>query len=437
MGADRRNRRQEHWTRRAVGVLAALLCFAPLVASCDDPLTPEDDVRLWTALGVGQNHVCAVDVDGNVFCWGSNDRGQLSVPADVAVGPSLSHIGVDAADVFAGAGFSCYLNRSDVATCWGEGAVGQLGNGHPFGSILGEPQSGGPWSEFTLGAHHGCGIEDGAVQCWGGDRYGASLGFRLPVQSRCTNGAGLEMWWCSLSPEPLDSALPLVSVSAGLWHTCGVDDEARVHCWGQNSLGQLGVDTVDECVVPDPVHGDGLFPCNFDPVPVEIPGAVHAVSAGASHSCAVTTGGEIYCWGGTALYAGQLGHGGTAGSRAPVRVQSEERFAAVSTSRQSIWTETCALTEEGRVFCWGSNRTGQLGADASDRCAVGGDTPCSLTPVPVDTEERFREIGVGEGFVCGLTGTGRILCWGLNDQGQLGDGTLTDRQTPMEILPIQ
>ena len=83
-----------------------------------------------------------------------------------------------------------------------------------------------------------------------------------------------------------------------------------------------------------------------------------------------------------------------------------------------IWTTTCGLTTDGRAFCWGSNRNGALGASSSDQCQVAGTIECSLAPVAVETDARFTTLDVGEGFVCGLTTDGQVLCWGLNDEDQ-------------------
>ncbi len=423
---------------RASALWVATLAGGTFLPGCMDPIgVVEETPRVWTALAVGESHACAADALGNVFCWGANDRGQLSAPAGRgAAAPTLSHIGVGAVDVMAGSGYACFLTGTGVATCWGEGRIGQLGNGGAFISPIGARVFGGPWAQVSAGTYHACGIAGTAVSCWGGDRYGASLGHRLPVQSRCTSPTTNEFWWCSLEPTPLDAPMAFASVSAGLWHSCGIDGSGDVHCWGYNVLGQLGAATADECLFIDPVHGDSMFPCNFDPVRVDLPETATTVSAGASHTCALTTSQAVYCWGGIQLYAGQLGHGGGDGSLTPVRVASEAQFASLSLSRQYIWTSSCGLDTGGRALCWGSNRSGEMGASVTDECVTGGGIPCAKTPVAVDTEERFAELHVGEGFVCGRTQDGRILCWGNNDLGQLGDGTTVSRQEPREILPI-
>lgn len=422
------------------------LLFLAFVA-CDDPNrieAPED--RVWTDLAVGTDHACATASDGNVYCWGSNDRGQLSIPngGPVSVAPSLALIGLQPRQLVAGSGYSCAVEPNGLATCWGDGRIGQLGTGVQLQSSIGQRARGGPWDDLSAGAYHACGISNGDLQCWGGDRYGASFGFELPVQSRCTDPVSEEMWWCALDAESVEAPEPIVSVEAGLWQTCGLSGSGNVYCWGMNALSQLGFEPTEQCRIIDPVHGDGLFPCAFAPRQVALPGPARQVVPGASHTCAVLDNGDAYCWGSwissvdqSGLYAGQLGWGGSEGSATPVKVAVPGSMASVSANRQTIWTSSCGLTTDGQAYCWGSNRDGQLGAASTDECTLGGSTdPCAFTPVAVDTDARFTKLGVGERFTCGLTNDGQVMCWGLNDEGQLGDGTLDSRSEPRSVLTV-
>jgi alpha-tubulin suppressor-like RCC1 family protein len=418
------------------------LAIGTVLVACDSPTFTEAELLTWQALAVGEDHACAVDGQANVYCWGSNERQQLSAPTGaLSAAPTLSIIGGNTQKVTAGSGYSCGIHDSGEATCWGDGRIGQLGFGVPLTSGIGVSIQGGPWTQLSAGPHHACGINAGGSQCWGGDRYGASFGVALPVQARCTNPATNEMWWCALDPETVPLAESMVSVSAGLWHSCGVSAAGSVYCWGQNSFAQLGFAPSEQCRVIDPVHGDSFFPCAFTPQTVPLPGAAVAVDAGANHSCAVLADGSVYCWGGvlvatgeSPLYSGQLGDGRAEGSQTPVRVASTESFVSVSTSRQSIWTAACGLTADGRAFCWGSNRSGALGGPSTDQCDVGGTIDCSLSPVAVESETRFTTLEVGEQFACGLTVEGQVLCWGLNDKGQLGDGSVTTRRDPQPVV---
>jgi len=140
-----------------------------------------------------------------------------------------------------------------------------------------------------------------------------------------------------------------------------------------------------------------------------------AVSAGASHSCALNASGVAYCWG--ANDAGQLGDGTRSDRAAPVAVRTELRFSVLATGS----AHTCGLAGSGVPLCWGQNLSGQLGD---------GSRNDQTLPRTVGGGLAFRHLVAGWDHTCGLTGNGNAFCWGLNSQGQLGDGNQLDRLTP-------
>ena len=132
--------------------------------------------------------------------------------------------------------------------------------------------------------------------------------------------------------------------------------------------------------------------------------------------CGVTQSDRAHCWGTGAL-------GSTGGQTSTPRiVAGERRYSTV----QPGWFHTCGLTLAGVTFCWGINAVGQLGRVGSS----------SETPVRVAGSLVFEGISVAAAgaHTCGLTAAGRIYCWGVNNYGQLGDGTLTNRFTPVAVV---
>jgi alpha-tubulin suppressor-like RCC1 family protein len=143
------------------------------------------------------------------------------------------------------------------------------------------------------------------------------------------------------------------------------------------------------------------------------------VSAGHDHSCGLTNDGEVWCWGDNVT--GHLGSGGTfAKSFQPVRVASSESFTTVIAG----YYQSCALTASGRMHCWGRNDQGQIGDDSNEN---------RFTPVPVAGDLRFRALGGGDAFMCGITTSGSTWCWGSNRSGELGDPSLASQTNPVRV----
>jgi alpha-tubulin suppressor-like RCC1 family protein len=148
------------------------------------------------------------------------------------------------------------------------------------------------------------------------------------------------------------------------------------------------------------------------------------IDAGAGFSCGVTTSDKAFCWG--SGRNGQIGDGKTFLRYWPRAVAGGLSFSRVSTG----YSHTCGETTDNRAYCWGLNSTGELGD---------GTTTRRLTPVAVAGGRFFSQVSVGGSefsggsHTCAKTPGAVAYCWGSNGYGQLGDGTQTDRLTPVPV----
>ncbi len=167
----------------------------------------------------------------------------------------------------------------------------------------------------------------------------------------------------------------------------------------------------------------------FPSAPVQLDGVVRKLGPGTSHSCAVLEDGSLWCWGDNGH--AELGQRDMERTNVPVDVQGLS--GPVLDAGGGVWY-TCALVEGGLVECWGDNEYGQLGSPASSGC----DTYdlCEPEPQRVEGIENAVGLSIGALHACAVTTQGAVYCWGYNAAGQLGDGTTTARHTPAAVPGI-
>jgi alpha-tubulin suppressor-like RCC1 family protein len=263
----------------------------------------------------------------------------------------------------------------------------------------------------ATGGAHTCAITtQGATYCWGRGESG-QLGIPVPAAT-CVTDAG--PFPCSDAPVAVQGEITFTHLTGGGAHTCGLTSDGSAYCWGSNVLGQLG---------------DNSTTNRDTPVAVATSLRFVSIDAGAEHTCGLTSNGKAYCWGRNDK--GQLGDGTTTARSAPEAVTGNHTFQAIVAGGFNIG-HTCALTNSGDTYCWGSNERGQLGNGS------GGLGAEDLTPYPVPAQvsgaPTFVSLTVGLGrHTCGLTSAGDAYCWGENSFGALGDGSTTDRTTPVPV----
>ncbi|MCS6899936.1 MAG: hypothetical protein RMJ98_10525 [Myxococcales bacterium] len=227
---------------------------------------------------------------------------------------------------------------------------------------------------------------------------------RLPQPPGAGCGAGV----CTSA----GTCVGLEEIAVGRYHGCIRLGDGSVHCWGAAERGQLG--------------GEEDTGSRVTPTPVPNLTGARALALGGNHTCALLQE-EIVCWG--ANEHGQLGDGGIRDRTLPMPVQGLRGASAIAAGLDT----TCALAQ-GAVFCWGLGTSGQLGnrrkSSSQLPVKVLFDAPGgSQLPVPI-------QISVGGGHACALLSGGQAHCWGANDHGQLGDGTVQSRAAPVAVADL-
>jgi alpha-tubulin suppressor-like RCC1 family protein len=236
------------------------------------------------------------------------------------------------------------------------------------------------------------------IKCWGNNAQG-----QLGDGSTEVHNAPVDV---------IDLDSDISAISAGRAHTCALTINGGVKCWGSDWYGELG---------------DGESNQVFSTIPVDVSGmtsGVKTIVSGAYHTCALTSGGGVKCWGYNEV--GQLGDGYTIDEDAP-DLWVANLYQGVSAISAGA-NHTCAITTGGAVKCWGHNQYGQLGNNTNVN---------SRAPVDVSgLTSGIIALAAGDNHTCALTLDGIVKCWGFNLQGELGDGTHTNRWTPVDVTPL-
>ncbi|WP_168210504.1 RCC1 domain-containing protein [Persicimonas caeni] len=357
------------------------------------------------AVAAGRN-TCVTYSNGRIKCAGDNEfgafggaveRGDVNEPAIVD--------GVE--DVHAVESFSshfCAALMPGQVTCWGENASYQLTDVAPPGS--GTPPITIPSLddvvEIAVGDNFTCArLLDWRVECWGDNARG-----------QVGDGRGGEGGSQMLASQPsvVAGLTDVIEVAAGGANACARLRDGRVFCWGDNTFGQLRRHTPD-------------YQNDHEPSPLENERADEAVQlcVGDGHVCSRSgRSSHVTCWGRNT--EGAVGdHGFDEWGIETLVIDAIDIACGAHF--------TCALAEGGHVECWGSNSNGQLGRGEGPRAL-----PASYGEAVVAGLQDVVALDAGEAHACAVTSDGKVWCWGANEHGQLGDGTNEDKRAPVETL---
>ncbi len=333
-------------------------------------------------IAVGDHHTCAVRTDGTVWCWGDGSKGQLG---DGTTGDPTSH-----------------RRTTPVRVLRGSSALRGA-------------------TKVAAGGYHSCAVRtDGGVVCWGDDTYGqlgdgqAGSSASRTTAVRVRRGSGY--------------LTGVKRITAGEYHTCAIQSDSHVLCWGQGSEGQLGdgrsgVGHLRTSAIRVR-QGNGYLT------------GVDAIAAGGGHTCAATSDGSAWCWGAGSV--GQLGDEGSGSGHlrtSAARVRHGSGFLTRVSGIAAGPFHSCARRIDGTSWCWGWEKYGALGD------ATGAANIIRTLPVQVLRGSRalthVTGIAAGYGHSCARRDDATAMCWGSDVRGQLGDGTTGDPATGLRVTAVQ
>lgn len=412
--------------------------------------------------------------DGTVYAWGRDGSGSLGETADgddldepipVAIDTSVFLAGESLLQLSKGPEHACGVSNLGNLYCWGLGLLSgraDAGESPAPRRLLPAAGTGTKFRQVSLGDTHSCGITTaGDAYCWGSDRFhqlgdnadGDNLDEQIPTR---------------VDTSTLVDDERFSFLSAGFAHTCGLTNRYRAYCWsdGGEKLGGPSSTLIPRPVNTSPLSAGERF--------VEL-------SAGANHSCGLTSLGRSFCWGNG--NQGHLGNGTLTASSTPVEVDLTAAGGRrlVSVSARGL-DSACGLASDGLAICWGRDGQGQLGEDADGNndpeptpvtvdqgvgtpfrlsaLASGFDHTCGLadgavycagrstatgtanaqnTPVAIDfsafspTPAMAQVADGGHGHVCAVSGAGELFCWGRNQFGQLATGDELFAEQPQQV----
>ena len=358
-------------------------------------------------------HSCSILGNGSLMCWGLNNRGQIGIGNTLnAHSPEWVDLGsgTNVTEVVNGFRHTCAILENGSLMCWGENLDGQMGNGQQY-----QTQTTPLWVDLGAGrtaasidadSQNTCAIVDnGSLYCWGENANGMLNDDPLQLGRQTTPR------WIDLGGNAASE------VSVGSMNVCSILNNGSLYCWGDDSYGQLARGSVTGSDSWVPLHVD--FGAGV---------AVAQIDLGSQHVCAIVDNGSLYCWGRNSN--GALGNGSAGFSQStgtPSWVDLGTGRTAVAVSAGGF--HTCAIVDNGSLYCWGLNSGGQAG--------IGSTVSSITTPQWVNLGVGRTAIAVSAGsqHTCAILDNGELKCWGQDYNGALGNGVGTSSYTIPQTVP--
>ena len=395
--------------RKIIALCSVLLVSMLTVGSSSanaEPGASVDSIRPVSAsISVGNTHSCALSTQGDAYCWGNNDDGQLGngTKASSYTAVRVTN-GRDFIAISASLSSTCALSVYKTVWCWGSNFYGQLGDGTKTSSTVPVQVSGISSANAisNLGSSVCALFVDQTVWCWGAN-YEGQLG----------NGTTTT----STVPVQVSGITSATAISGKGWHVCAVLVTSTVKCWGYGYYGQLGNNTL---------MGRSTLPVSVS----NLSGAI-GIAANFNNSCALLNLGTLSCWGKNADYV--IGHNRDRGLSL---VPETNTFVSSAQSIALGDDHACVLINNGSVKCWGGNYFGQLGNSVKSISTPNGTTGSFYLPEVVAGLSGVVALDADSYSTCALLSNGSVKCWGSNSSGKLGNGESADSYQPVTVMGI-
>ena len=380
----------------------------------DTPVEVSGGGNTWSAIAAGSFHTIALKSNGSLWGWGRDDFGQLGDNSNTNKNAPVPVFGGGNTWVAITAGIyhTVALKSTGTLWAWGYNLDGQLGDGtntnrNTPGEVSGD---GNTWRAIAAGGLHTAALKsDGALWTWGRNdngQLGDGSNTNKNAPARVFEGGNTWMAIAAGGPAYYQS-YP---------HTVALKSDGTLWAWGANGYGQLGDGTNTNRNTPVQVFGGGN-------TWVTIAAGGPAYNEG-PHTVALKSDGTLWAWGRNV--DGQLGDGGSTDRNTPVQVFGGGNTWFTMVAIAAGGAHTVALKSDGTLWAWGNNSSGQLGD---------GSNTTRYTPVPVHGgEATWVAIAAGDYHTVASKSDGTLWAWGANGYGQLGDGTNTARNTPVQVF---
>jgi len=366
--------------------------------------------QYYVTLSAGASHAMFAKSNGALMVWGGNNHNQLgngsttrlNTPTQIGTTSNWSAVSSGGgSDAWKYNGHAIALRSDGTLWAWGNNEKGATGLGTTSGTTLTPTRVGSDsnWAFISAGGTHNLAVKrDGSLWTWGENGNGRT-------------GLGMSGDTITTTPTRIGNDTDWLFISAGDNHSLAIKRNGTLWAWGANSNGKLGDGTTTQRTSPIQIGRDTDWAF---------------ISAGDTHSLALKSNGTLWAWGGNR--EGQLGNG-TEGSgnisNTPIQIGRETNWATVSAGGNMSGSFSIGIKADGTLWGWGNNSSGRTGLGTTSRNTT--------TPTRVGTASNWVYATAGSNFSIAARNDGTLWAWGSNSNGQLGDGSTSTRNSPVQI----